>query len=81
MRCKAERYNLPRNLVHFKCQGSTLFNLHVILNKNNNNWVYFFFFNNFDMTTFLFDLQHLNIKTLTDDVVRQLKFRFGCANK
>lgn len=31
------------------------------------------------MTGFLFDLQHLNIKTLTDDVVRQLMFRFGFA--
>lgn len=31
------------------------------------------------MTGFLFDLQHLNIKTLTDDVVRELKFCFGFA--
>lgn len=31
------------------------------------------------MNGFLFDLQHLNIKTLTDDVVRQLKFCFGYA--
>lgn len=31
------------------------------------------------MTGFLFDLQHFDIKTLTDDVVRQLKFCFGYA--
>jgi len=32
------------------------------------------------MSGFLFNLQHLNIKTLTDDVVRQLKmFCFGFA--
>lgn len=63
------------------CEGnyynSTL-NLHLLL--NNSNWHFFFFWlHDCDMTDFLFDLQHLNIKTLTDDVVRQLMFCFGFA--
>lgn len=80
VQCKPTKCSLQRNYYN-----SILLTLHICMTVIITDVAFlllfcFFDSHNCDMSGFLFNLQHLNIKTLTDDVVRQLKmFCFGFA--